>query len=161
MARITREARRQKKELLDNFIWEVFKSEGWDAVTYQRLADKLGTTKSTIQRYYPSQVDFLEGIEGRALGEMLPFMDLSSADSFSESWTQMVVTNPLNHHYLELVVIDAMSGLNRRFAMNASNNLMGFMIETFHLSAQEAQKRYANMLGDAILRTMQANAVED
>lgn len=157
MARISKEQRDQKKATLDNYIWELFKEKGWDGVTYQQLADKLGTRKSTIQRYYPSQADFLDGIVGKALPEMMPHLDLSSIDNFIESWTRAAM-HPAIKHYSDLIIRDSMQGVDGKLAVVATSNMVRFMCSTFDITKQESEMIYKYLMGNVIFLTMHNTA---
>lgn len=148
MARISREQYIANKQKLDNHIWEVFKTEGWEAVSYARLAKFMCTRKSTIQGYYPSSLHFLEGIEGRAFPEMLPLMDMSTPESFLTTWSEAVKV-PVFRNYLELFAMDATKGLTGKHAKKTYLLLKGRLAKAFDLEEQEAESLFRMAIGSA------------
>ncbi|GEM79151.1 hypothetical protein [Vibrio superstes] len=149
MARISREQYEANKKMLDDYIWETFKAEGWDAVTYSRLAQFMNTRKSTIQGYYPNCLNFLEGIEGRAFPEMLPLLDMTSPDTFLESWCD-TLTVPLFRNYYELFALDAIQGLTGTYSKRVSLKLKGRLSAAFELNEEDTEKLFRMAMGSAL-----------
>ncbi|WP_406733658.1 TetR/AcrR family transcriptional regulator [Vibrio scophthalmi] len=86
MARITREEKERKKQLFDAYIWELFVTEGWQAISYERIAKQFDSYKSAIQAYYPHKSDFASAIRGRVLPLIVQTLDFKSREDFIESW---------------------------------------------------------------------------
>ena len=86
MARITAEEKEQKKKMMDELIFQIFLSEGWEAVTYDRLAKELNVRKSSIQSYYAKNIMFATALQGRVFPVVLEKLDFSSKEAFISSW---------------------------------------------------------------------------
>lgn len=86
MARITAEEKARKQEELNKIILDIFWNEGFHAVTYTEVAKRFGTTKSAIQRYFPSSDDFPLAWQGKIGPIMMGCLDWSSKEQFVESW---------------------------------------------------------------------------
>lgn len=86
MARITAEEKARKQEELNNIILDIFWNEGLHAVTYTEIAKRFGTTKSAIQRYFPSSDHFPLAWQGKIGPIMMEKLDWSSQEAFVKSW---------------------------------------------------------------------------
>ena len=78
MAYISPEERQRKKDTYDAYIYEVFITDGWDCVTYDRISKHFGITKSSVQRYYPHRADFGKALSGRVFPLMVKHLDFTS-----------------------------------------------------------------------------------
>ncbi len=88
MARITAEEKAHKQEELNNIILDIFWNEGLHAVTYTEIAKRFGTTKSAIQRYFPSSDHFPLAWQGKIGPIMMEKLDWSSKEAFIDSWME-------------------------------------------------------------------------
>ncbi|WP_318448830.1 TetR/AcrR family transcriptional regulator [Photobacterium leiognathi] len=86
MARITAEERAQKKQALDEMVISIFMNEGWDHVTYDRLAKEFNVRKSSIQAYYPNSIMFATALQGKVLPLVMPLLNFTSKQAFIDSW---------------------------------------------------------------------------
>lgn len=86
MARITAQQKAIKKQIMDDFIYDLFCSEGWDAVTYDRIARDLNMGKSSVQRYYESKIQFATALQGRLFPIVVTKIDFSCSEAFITSW---------------------------------------------------------------------------
>ncbi|WP_117232500.1 TetR family transcriptional regulator [Vibrio maerlii] len=86
MARISTEEKARKQAELNAIILDIFWNEGIQAVTYAEIAKRFGTTKSTIQRYFPTSDHFPLAWEGKIGPIISEFLDWSSKDNFEASW---------------------------------------------------------------------------
>ncbi|WP_117232502.1 TetR family transcriptional regulator [Vibrio maerlii] len=86
MAKITAEERARKQEALNEIVLDIFWNEGWPAVSYAEVAKRFGTTKSAIQRYYPSHEHFGLALQGKVMPIIAGHLDWSSKDKFMQSW---------------------------------------------------------------------------
>lgn len=86
MARITRKQREKNELILDDLIWNICSKEGWPAVSYAEVAKRFGTTKSAIQRYYPTHEHFGLALQGKVMPIIAEHLDWSSSDKFIDSW---------------------------------------------------------------------------
>lgn len=158
MARISRAQYEANKQKLDDHIWELFKTEGWEAVTYSRLAKFMCTRKSTIQGYYPSSAHFLEGIEGRGFPEMLPLLDMSSPEAFLDSFAQGIKL-PLFKNVFELFVLDGVQGISGSHAKKISTNMKTMGKHYFGMDEQEAEHMYKMIIGTALSSIIESNSI--
>ncbi|MGF1698207.1 TetR family transcriptional regulator [Vibrio lamellibrachiae] len=88
MARITVAEREQKKQMMDDLIFRLFMTEGWEVVTYDRLAKELGMGKSSIQRYYESKNMFMTALQGKVFPLAMQKLDFSTSEAFINSWVK-------------------------------------------------------------------------
>ncbi|MGF1768144.1 TetR/AcrR family transcriptional regulator [Enterovibrio makurazakiensis] len=72
--------------MMDELIFQIFLAEGWEAITYDRLAKELNVRKSSIQSYYPKNVMFATALQGRVFPVVIEKLDFSSKDGFIQSW---------------------------------------------------------------------------
>ncbi|MCG3885114.1 TetR/AcrR family transcriptional regulator [Photobacterium leiognathi] len=88
MARISAQEKEQKKAMMDEHIYQLFIKEGWDSVTYDRLAKDLNLRKSSIQAYYEKSIMFATALQGRVFPVVIQKLDFSSKEAFIESWVR-------------------------------------------------------------------------
>ncbi|WP_295891483.1 TetR/AcrR family transcriptional regulator [uncultured Vibrio sp.] len=86
MARITAAEKEQTKKAWDAIIFQIFMTEGWDAVTYDRMAKETGKGKSSIQRYYESKLMFATALQGKVFPMAVQKLDFTSSGNFINSW---------------------------------------------------------------------------
>lgn len=90
MAKISAEERQRKKEQLDKIVLDIFWESGWRSISYASIAERFGTTRGAIQRYYPSQIDFGVALRGKVLPLLVSKLDWSSRDAFYQSWVEQL-----------------------------------------------------------------------
>ncbi|PKG38730.1 hypothetical protein [Psychromonas sp. Urea-02u-13] len=89
MARISAKQREENKTRFDNIIFNALMTGEWHKVSYQYIADQAGVnTRSTIQGYYPHDIDFIAAIQGKVLPVFMSYLNFESLDSFVTSWTE-------------------------------------------------------------------------
>lgn len=88
MARITQKQKEENQAKYNALIVKIFLSEGWESVTYDRLAKETGLRKSTLQGYYPSNREFAMALQGKILPIIMAQLDFSSRAAFILSWEQ-------------------------------------------------------------------------
>ncbi|MCB5358440.1 hypothetical protein [Vibrio lentus] len=86
MSRITKQQKEENYQKLNSVILDIFLSEGWGKVTYDRISKVTGLRKSTLQGYYPSNSDFLVALKGNLKGIMLSELDFGSKRNLLSSW---------------------------------------------------------------------------
>ena len=86
MARITVKEKEHKKAMMDEIIHQLFIREGWEAVTYDRLAKELDMRKSSIQSYYSKNILFASALQGRIFPVVIQKLDFTSKEAFIETW---------------------------------------------------------------------------
>ncbi|OBU41668.1 hypothetical protein CTM76_17005 [Photobacterium phosphoreum] len=102
MARITAKERVQKKQNLDNMVISIFMNEGWDSVTYDRLAKEFNVRKSSIQAYYPSSIMFATALQGKIFPLIIPLLNFTTKQAFIDSWIK-AYENKEQHIFKEVV----------------------------------------------------------
>ncbi|MDD9194460.1 TetR/AcrR family transcriptional regulator [Aliivibrio sp. S3MY1] len=102
MARITTEERERKKAQYDALILSIFLEEGWDAITYDRLAKDLGIGKSSVQRYYENRMLFATALQGKLMPMALRRLDMTSKEAFIDSW-ELAINDDQDHVFREIV----------------------------------------------------------
>ncbi len=88
MARITQQKKEENLAKYNALIMKIFLAEGWESVTYDRLAKETGLRKSTLQGYYPSNREFAMALQGKILPIVMSCLDFSSREAFIQSWEQ-------------------------------------------------------------------------
>ncbi|MGF1755909.1 TetR family transcriptional regulator [Vibrio makurazakiensis] len=109
MAKITAEEKARKQQALNEIVLEIFWDQGWPAVSYAEVAKRFGTTKSAIQRYFPSHDHFALALQGKVMPLIASHLDWSSKDKFIESW-MAALTNTKDLRFrkvLELLFIES------------------------------------------------------
>ncbi|WP_122082679.1 hypothetical protein [Vibrio coralliirubri] len=96
LSRITKQQKEENYQKLNSVILEIFLSEGWSKVTYDRISKVTGLRKSTLQGYYPSNNDFLIALKGNLRGLMLDQLDFASREHLLASWTQALDKKEFN-----------------------------------------------------------------
>ena len=86
LSRITKQQKEENYQKLNSVILDIFLTEGWGKVTYDRISRITGLRKSTLQGYYPSNNDFLVALQGNLKSLMLGELDLSSKENLLNSW---------------------------------------------------------------------------
>jgi len=129
MARITAEERAQKKQNLDEMIVTIFMTEGWRAVTYDRLAKEFNVRKSSIQSYYASSVMFATALQGKVFPIIIPLLDFSTKQLFIDSWVKAYkdeeqhVFKEVVHMLLDNILKDGTSPHSRGAVFKLQQNL--------------------------------------
>ena len=86
MARISQEEKEQNQAHYDAVIFELFITEGWEAVTLDRVAKECGIRKSTLQGYYKNKDQFAYALQGKIFPMFAGKLDFQSAERFKASW---------------------------------------------------------------------------
>ncbi|WP_017109854.1 MULTISPECIES: hypothetical protein [Vibrio] len=92
LSRITKQQKEENYQKLNSVILNIFLTEGWSKVTYDRISKITGLRKSTLQGYYPSNIDFLVALQGNLKDLMLKELDLSSKEALFRSWNNALST---------------------------------------------------------------------
>lgn len=125
MARITAEEREQKKKMMDEYIYNLFVTEGWDAITYDRLAKDLNIGKSSVQRYYENKMLFATALQGRIFPEVIRQLDFTSKDRFIESWISAYhnQSSLIFREAVRMLMTNIMTASTSPYSRNAVNRL--------------------------------------
>ncbi|MEZ9246156.1 TetR/AcrR family transcriptional regulator [Vibrio lentus] len=148
MAYISPEERQRKKDTYDAYIYEVFITDGWDCVTYDRISKHFGITKSSVQRYYPHRADFGKALSGRVFPLMVKHLDFTSKQDFIDSWRKGM-EDRLFCMVAKMLVENAMTTHTNDDAKGGMNRLMMFMQGT--MSNEEALDAVERILGITVL----------
>lgn len=146
MAKITAEEKERKKAELDAHIYKIFITEGWDAITYERMAKDFGTRKSSIQRYYEKRLDFGTALQGRVFPVVIQLLDLSCKERFIASWIQALE----NHTFREVnkLLVEHATGSGTG-GLQGLNKLLRVMKAT--MSDSDAHSALTVCLGETVL----------
>ncbi len=146
MAKISAEEKHRKKAEFDAHIYDIFINEGWDAVTYERMAKDFGTRKSSIQRYYGKRLDFGNALQGKILPIILPLLDFSDKEAFIASWL-LALDNQTFREVNKLLIENATgSGVG---GWQGVNRLLHIMRNT--MSDNDADAAITTCLGKSVL----------
>ncbi|NOH79917.1 TetR/AcrR family transcriptional regulator [Vibrio sp. RE86] len=133
MAKITAEERARKQEALNQIVLDIFWNEGWPAVSYAEVAKRFGTTKSAIQRYYPTHEHFGLALQGKVMPIIAEHLDWSSSDKFIDSW--MVALSNENdvrfRRVLELLFHETLRENPSKMTTAGVDRFTGKIIEAF------------------------------
>ncbi|MBC7005673.1 hypothetical protein BIZ37_24245 [Photobacterium sp. BZF1] len=88
MARISKDKWQENFAKYNAIILEIFLTEGWDFVTYDRLSKETGLRKSTLQGYYPSNQDFAVAMDGKVLPIIMQHLSFESREALIQSWAE-------------------------------------------------------------------------
>ncbi|MFK0572961.1 hypothetical protein [Endozoicomonas sp.] len=124
MAKISSEERARRKELYDSVILNIFMTESWEAITYDRLARELTISKSTLQRYYPSRMHFVTALQGKVMPIVARNLDFNSRQSFISSWESALNSDPHFRNVVRMFIDNLMSRAPHPSAQDAMMRLL-------------------------------------
>jgi AcrR family transcriptional regulator len=101
---------KRRKEILEKAL-DVFMTEGFEDVTYQKIADRCGITRTTLYIYFKNKKEIfnysikqlLEKVEGDII-RIRQRNDMSNADKFMAVLTMIIETLELNRGLLSVVL---------------------------------------------------------
>jgi len=133
MAKITAEEKARKQQALNEIVLEIFWNEGWQAVSYAEVAKRFGTTKSAIQRYFPSHDHFALALQGKVMPLITSHLDWSSKEKFIESWMTALTNNEdlRFRKVLELLFIESTKETASQMSLVGVERFTGKIKETF------------------------------
>lgn len=149
MARISRTEREANKRMYDAVIYQIFVTEGWEAITFDRLAKELNVRKSTLQGYYPSRGHFVSAVQGKILPMVLQFLDISSKDNFIHSWNQALHDNPQFATIIKMFIGNALQTDTSNITRQALSHLQRQLQQ--NMSRDDAELAIKISIGDSIL----------
>jgi hypothetical protein len=147
MARISASEREANKRTYDELIFDIFTNEGWDSITYDRLSKDLSVRKSTLQGYYPSRAHFGTALQGKVLPQLLESLDLSSRESFIDSWDKALL-QPQFSMVIRLFLENSLTPDTNSSARNGSNNLVRLLQGS--MNREEAENLVQMVYGRSI-----------
>jgi hypothetical protein len=151
MAYISPEQRKQKKELFDAYIYDLFLSEGWDAITYQRISKRFNTTSSSIQRYYPYKTDFAEALDGKVFPLISKHLSFEGKEAFVNSWVT-ALDDEFFAMVVRMLIENAMAPRTHTNTIGGAMKLMTGLSQT--MTPQEAKEAIESVLGKSIVTFM-------
>lgn len=90
MPRIPTEEKQRKQKELNGIVLDLFFCEGIHAVTYTEVAKRYNTTKSAIQRYYPTHADFVNVLDSTLFPLVVDALNWRDEASFIQSWKRAI-----------------------------------------------------------------------
>ncbi|EKM24550.1 TetR family transcriptional regulator [Vibrio sp. HENC-03] len=148
MARISSEERAKRKEVYDATILNLFWNEGWNAVTYDRLAKELSITKSTLQNYYPSRLDFSKALQGKVFPKFFAYLNLDSREQLVVSWTK-ALSQPEFLRVLNMFITSLIQESTHKDSLNGLKKLEQVLTTKL---GPEAEKDLELLLGRTVIR---------
>ncbi|MDN3630561.1 hypothetical protein [Vibrio lentus] len=121
LSRITKQQKEENYQKLNSVILNIFLTEGWSKVTYDRISKITGLRKSTLQGYYPSNIDFLVALQGNLKDLMLKELDLSSKEALFRSWNTALSTTEFSF-IIEMLISHCISNEPTPIANQAMEN---------------------------------------
>jgi len=148
MARISVVEKERRKLEYDATIFSIFVEEGWNSLTYERLSQELGLSKSTLQGYYPTRVHFGTALEGKIFHIVANAVDFSNQKTIRDSWNKGLESDKLFLGANEMMLHCSLSLDVNRVARTGRNNLVKKFSET--MSVDEAENLANLLLGDTV-----------
>ncbi|CDT65530.1 hypothetical protein [Vibrio coralliirubri] len=151
MAYISPEQRQAKKEAFDTFIFEIFTTEGWDAITYERISKHFKTTNSSIQRYYPHRRDFGRALEGKVFPLVVVHLSFESKKAFIDSWVT-AMDDQFFSMVVRMLIENALVPSTNEKTKGGAQRLIGAMMQG--MTQQEAIEAIEIALGKSVFYHM-------
>ncbi|GAM71425.1 transcriptional regulator luxT [Vibrio sp. JCM 19236] len=154
MARITQQQKAENLARYNSIILRVFLDEGWDSVTYDRLAKETGLRKSTLQGYYPSNKDFAQAMQGKVMPIVLEQLDFSSAEAFVESWMKGLEQKRFSM-IVRMFVSNSTKPHPNEFTQRGILGLKQMLVS--HLPDENADEILESVLGKSVMNLLFSN----
>ena len=152
MARVSAEEIQRKRKMYDECILNLFLTEGWDAVTYDRIAKEMGITKSSLQRYYANKMQFAYALEGQVFQQATKLLDFTDRGSFLDSWKQSLNDNQIFRECLHIIMTNALAPVSAAATTKAVTRLTGVLAN--NIGKVEAQDTVDLALGRSLISYM-------
>ena len=152
MARVSAEEIQRKRKMYDECILNLFLTEGWDAVTYDRIAKEMGITKSSLQRYYANKMQFAYALEGQVFQQATKLLDFTDRSSFLDSWKQSLNDNQIFRECLHIIMTNALAPVSAAATTKAVTRLTGVLAN--NIGKVEAQDTVDLALGRSLISYM-------
>ncbi|MDH5926526.1 TetR family transcriptional regulator [Vibrio lentus] len=152
MARVSAEEIQRKRKMYDECILNLFLTEGWDAVTYDRIAKEMGITKSSLQRYYANKMQFAYALEGQVFQQATKLLDFTDRGSFLDSWKQSLNENQIFRECLHIIMTNALAPVSAAATTKAVTRLTGVLAN--NIGKVEAQDTVDLALGRSLISYM-------
>ncbi|MFA0000619.1 TetR/AcrR family transcriptional regulator [Vibrio lentus] len=152
MARVSAEEIQRKRKMYDECILNLFLTEGWNAVTYDRIAKEMGITKSSLQRYYANKMQFAYALEGQVFQQATKLLDFTDRGSFLDSWKQSLNENQIFRECLHIIMTNALAPVSAAATTKAVTRLTGVLAT--NIGKVEAQDTVDLALGRSLISYM-------
>ncbi len=152
MARVSAEEIQRKRKMYDECILNLFLTEGWDAVTYDRIAKEMGKTKSSLQRYYANKMQFAYALEGKVFQQATKLLDFTDRGSFLDSWKKSLNENQIFRECLHIIMTNALAPVSATATTKAVTRLTGVLAN--NIGKVEAQDTVDLALGRSLISYM-------
>ena len=152
MARVRAEEIQRKRKMYDECILNLFLTEGWDAVTYDRIAKEMGITKSSLQRYYANKMQFAYALEGQVFQQATKLLDFTDRGSFLDSWKKSLNENQIFRECLHIIMTNALAPVSATATTKAVTRLTGVLAN--NIGKVEAQDTVDLALGRSLTSYM-------
>lgn len=152
MARVGAEEIQRKRKMYDECILNLFLTEGWDAVTYDRIAKEMGITKSSLQRYYANKMQFAYALEGQVFQQATKLLDFTDRGSFLDSWKKSLNENQIFRECLHIIMTNALAPVSATATTKAVTRLTGVLAN--NIGKVEAQDTVDLALGRSLTSYM-------
>jgi hypothetical protein len=149
MARITSEQRELNRQKYDSVIFDIFISEGWHEITFGRISKELGISPSSLQRYYPTRIDFSKALQGKVFPLVVGKLDLSSPNSFVKSWEEALKEGGVFSSMILMLIQNSTSIHSSPHSVLGIKKLINALSQ--HMSQNEAEEAIKLALGSSIL----------
>ncbi|MCZ8485964.1 TetR family transcriptional regulator [Vibrio lentus] len=85
------------------YVLNLFLTEGWDAVTYDRIAKEMGITKSSLQ-HYANKMQFAYALEeGEVFQQLSCWTLLTGVSCLLDSWKRSLNENQIFRECLHIM----------------------------------------------------------
>lgn len=155
MARVSAEEIKRKRKMYDECILNLFLTEGWDAVTYDRIAKEMKITKSSLQRYYANKMQFAYALEGQVFQQATELLVFTDKASFLESWQHSLNENQIFRECLHIIVTNALAPVSEIVTTKAVARLTDVLANS--IGEVEAQDTVDLALGRSLTLYMNNN----
>ncbi|MEZ9631295.1 hypothetical protein BCT86_13710 [Vibrio breoganii] len=151
MARITQKQKEENLAKYNALIVKIFLAEGWESVTYDRLAKETGLRKSTLQGYYPSNREFAMALQGKILPIIMSCLDFSSREAFIQSWEKGLAETQFSM-VIRMFVANAAKTESNPSTQRGVLKLIEIISE--HLPDEDAHEMIDLVMGKSVMRLL-------
>jgi AcrR family transcriptional regulator len=155
MARVSAEEIERKRKMYDKCILNLFLTEGWDAVTYDRIAKEMGITKSSLQRYYANKMQFAYALEGQVFRQATELLVFTDKVSFLDSWQKSLGENQIFRECLHIIMTNALAPVSAAATTKAVARLIDELANS--IGEEEAKDTVDLALGRSLTLYMNNN----
>lgn len=148
MARITKEERVKREEMINEAIFELFLDEGYGSLSMKNVAKRAGVRQSTLQSYHS-----LDTLHNALIGRVSPYffskISLDSVDDLQASWKCALEDNGFRNILSLLVGHIAES---EKVGALAYKGLMGLMDSVNTNLGEDGTETLYNLMGRSVIQ---------